>query len=248
MRSSRLPGHRKMYCSIFHSFLISFFKISRGASSQFSFFGSFFTSFLMVYVYKNEKKNGSKMDQKWELWAPLMSAWRLLHLCCLHPPQLDSKLPQTSRGVREVSESPYLRERHPRGYWDLNARLGVGWLVRLSGHYCTISIDSAWGVSCDAMDEILHMARLRRICDVEKNSVMSLSQACLKNLKLEQKCDLIFWQPKDPLNAPTRPSVTRDRWWNSAKTTRLVMRDGRINRNGTVLFFLTYPFSSLKMI
>jgi len=58
--------------------------------------------------------------------------------------------------------------------------------------YCTISIDSAWGVTCDAMDEILHMARLQRICDVEKNSAMLLSQACLKNLKLERKCDLIF--------------------------------------------------------
>jgi len=46
-----------MYRSIFHSF----FKISRGAGSQFSFFASFFTSFLMVYVYKNEKKKGSKM-------------------------------------------------------------------------------------------------------------------------------------------------------------------------------------------
>jgi len=65
MWSSRLPGCRKMYCSIFHSF----FKISRGAGSQFTFFGSFFTSFLMVSVYKNEKK----MDQKWEPWAPLMS-------------------------------------------------------------------------------------------------------------------------------------------------------------------------------
>jgi len=51
--------------------------------------------------------------------------------------------------------------------------------------YCTISIDSAWGVTCDAVDEILHMARLRRICDIEKNSAMSLSQACLKNLKLK---------------------------------------------------------------
>jgi len=60
------------------------------------------------------------------------------------------------------------------------------------GTYCTISIDSAWGVTCDAVDEILHMARLRRICDVEKNSAMSLSQACLKDLKLERKCDLIF--------------------------------------------------------
>jgi len=68
MWSSRLPGCRKMYCSIFHSFFHSFFKISRGAGSQLSFFGSFFTSFLMVYVYKNEKKK----DQKWELWAPLM--------------------------------------------------------------------------------------------------------------------------------------------------------------------------------
>jgi len=40
---------------LFHFSLI-FFKFSRGAGSQFSFFGSFFTSFLMVYVYKNEKK------------------------------------------------------------------------------------------------------------------------------------------------------------------------------------------------
>jgi len=67
MWSSRLPGCRKMYCSIFHSFFHSFFKTSRGAGSQFSFFSSFFSSFLMVYVYKNEQK----MDQKWELWAPL---------------------------------------------------------------------------------------------------------------------------------------------------------------------------------
>jgi len=71
MQSSRLLGCWKMYCSIFHSFFHSFFKISRGAGSQFSFFSWFFTSFLMVYVYKNEQK----MDQKWEPWAPLL----LLH-------------------------------------------------------------------------------------------------------------------------------------------------------------------------
>jgi len=70
--------------------------------------------------------------------------------------------------------------------------------------YCTISIDSAWGVTCDTMNEILHMARLWRICDIEKNLAMSLSQACLKNLKLKQKCDLILWQPKDPLNVPSQ--------------------------------------------
>ena len=74
MQSSRLLGCWKMYCSIFHSFFHSFFKISRGSGSQFSFFGSFFTLFLMVYVYKNEKK----MNQKWELWAPL------LHMAWLH--------------------------------------------------------------------------------------------------------------------------------------------------------------------
>jgi len=80
------------------------------------------------------------------------------------------------------------------------------WIEKLHAYkedkYCTISIDSAWVVTCDAMDKILHMARLQRICDVEKNSAMSLLQACLKNLKLEQKCDLIFWWPKDPLNVP----------------------------------------------
>jgi len=47
---------------LFHFSLIFslIFQIFKGAGSQFLFFGSFFTSFLMVYVYKNEKK----MDQK----------------------------------------------------------------------------------------------------------------------------------------------------------------------------------------
>ena len=61
MQSSRLPRCWKVYCFISHSFLISFLKISRWSGSQFSFFGSFFISFLMVYVYKNVLR----MNQKW---------------------------------------------------------------------------------------------------------------------------------------------------------------------------------------
>ena len=45
-----------------------------------------------------------------------------------------------------------------------------------------------------------------------KNSAMSLSQACLKNLKLERKCDLIFWWPKDPLNVPGQTICDMGQW------------------------------------
>jgi len=51
-----MRGAKKTCCSIFRSFL----RISRRVGSQFSFFSSLFSSFLMVYVYKNEEK----IDQK----------------------------------------------------------------------------------------------------------------------------------------------------------------------------------------
>ena len=47
---------------IFRSFFISenFKKVGFTVGSQYSFFVSFFTSFLMVYVYKNDQKTDKK--------------------------------------------------------------------------------------------------------------------------------------------------------------------------------------------
>jgi len=85
--------------------------------------------------------------------------------------------------------------------------------------YCTISFNSARGVTCDQVDEILHSATC--LIYGARRSRRGLPEPS-QTLKMAQK----------------RP-VTWDTVSISAKPPKCVARDGRIDRNGTVSLPLT---------